>query len=161
MRTEKNLGNTTAAGSRLSWGWRIALLYLSFVAFMAFLVYKTTTVKDDLVTKDYYARELKFQEQIDKQTRANLLNEPLQWSVKGNAVELKFPKDVIGKNIRAEVLFYKPNNAQQDVTLSCIPSPEGICMIGSGKLGKGAYQMQIEWSADGVTYYNEGTVNIQ
>ncbi|MCW5907154.1 MAG: FixH family protein [Chitinophagales bacterium] len=159
METERNRSNEINR-NRLNWGWRIALLYGGFVLFMAFLVYKTTTVKDDLVTKDYYARELKFQEQIDKQTRANLLNEPLQWSVKGNEVELKFPEEVSGKSIKADVLFYKPSNAKQDVTLSCVPDSKGICLLGSGKLSKGAYQMQIEWSADDVTYYNEGTVNI-
>ena len=45
----------------INWGWRIVILYSGFVLLILFLVYKTTTVNDDLVTTDYYAKELKFQ----------------------------------------------------------------------------------------------------
>mgnify|MGYP003351831803 CR=1 FL=1 len=55
----------------INWGWRIVMLYGGFVVLILFLVYKTTTVKDDLVTPDYYAKELKYQEQLDKQKRTH------------------------------------------------------------------------------------------
>lgn len=59
---------------KLNWGWRISILYSGFVVFMLFMVFKTTTVKDDLVTPDYYAKELEYQQHIDKQERANQLD---------------------------------------------------------------------------------------
>ena len=35
---------------KLNWGWRIALLYGGFVVFILIMVFKTTTVHDDLVS---------------------------------------------------------------------------------------------------------------
>jgi hypothetical protein len=146
---------------KMNWGWRIVVLYGGFVTLMLFLVYKTTTVKDDLVAKDYYAKELKFQEQLDKQNRANQLKEPLTWNVHGRKVELQFPAELMSKPVKAEILFYKTNDEKKDFVLSCSPDKEGVCQLSSAKFNRGVYQMQIDWSAGGVTYYNEGTINIQ
>ena len=51
---------------KLSWGHKIAATYLVFVAGMVFLVFKANNEKFDLVTKDYYGAELKYQEVIDQ-----------------------------------------------------------------------------------------------
>lgn len=145
----------------LNWGWRIVILYGGFVVFMLVMVYKTTTVKDALVSKDYYARELKFQEEIDKQNRANQLKEVLSWNVTGSRIELKFPEEVLSRNVNAEVLFYNASDDKRDFSLHCTPDTNGICELSSEKFQPGVYQMKIDWSANGISYYNEGTINIQ
>lgn len=164
MTQEKNQDKSEAPFRGLgviNWGWRIVILYGGFVAFMLFLVYKTTTVKDGLVTKDYYAKELRFQEQIDKQSRANQLKEALSWNVSGTKIELKFPEEVLSQNVKAEILFYNASDDKRDFTLNCTPDSNGICQLSSDKFQGGIYEMKIDWSANGVTYYNEGTINIQ
>jgi hypothetical protein len=145
----------------INWGWRIALLYSGFVVLMLFLVWKTTTVKDDLVTSDYYAKELRYQEQIDKRNRANKLKEPTRWTVKGKEVEIVFPHEVRAKKVNADILFYNPAQAKRDVKISCSADTAGVCLVTSPNLLPGVYQMQIEWTAGGIAYYNEGTINIQ
>src|SRR5688572_26354291 len=106
---------------KINWGWRIVGLYGGFVMLMLFLVYKTTTVKDELVTKDYYAKELNFQDQLDKQNRANQLKEPLNWNVEGKKIELQFPAEVRSKTVKAEILFYKADDAKRDFSINCSP----------------------------------------
>lgn len=145
----------------INWGWRIVLLYSGFVILMMFLVWKTTTVNDDLVTPDYYAKELKYQDHLDKQKRTFALKEPLMWDVKGKKVALKFPSEVLNKNVKAKIVFYSPAEAKKDFEVSCSPDSTGLCQVVSEKFQNGVYQMKIDWSADGVGYYNEGTINIQ
>lgn len=144
-----------------NWGWRIVILYGGFVAMMLFLVWKTTTVKDDLVTPDYYAQELKFQEQVDKLKRTQELKEQPSWNVDGKKVAIQFPSEVIAKNVKAEILFYNASSSKRDFTVSCIPDSTGLCRVNSDKFQYGVYEMKINWSAGGVRYYNEGTINIQ
>lgn len=144
-----------------NWGWRIVILYGGFVAMMLFLVWKTTTVKDDLVTPDYYAQELKFQEQVDKLKRTQELKEQPSWNVDGKKVAIQFPSEVIVKNVKAEILFYNASSSKRDFTVSCIPDSTGLCRVNSDKFQYGVYEMKINWSAGGVRYYNEGTINIQ
>ena len=146
---------------KINWGWRIVILYGSFVVLILFMVWKTTTVKDDLVTPDYYAKELKFQDQVDKQKRTHSLKEQPSWNVIGNKVAIMFPVEMVAKNIKAEILFYNASEAKSDFTVSCSPDSTGLCQVSSEKFKHGVYEMKIDWSAGGVSYYNEGTINIQ
>lgn len=146
---------------KFNWGWGIALLYTGFAVMMLGLVYKTTTVKDDLVTPDYYARELKFQEMLDKQKRTNQLPDKLAWQVNGKQVLIKFPAGKVPEKPKAEILFYNTAEAKNDFKVNCIADSAGVCQLNVENLARGVYQMQIDWSAGNITYYNEGTINIQ
>ncbi len=145
---------------KLNWGWRIVILYGGFMSLILFLVWKTTTVKDDLVAPDYYAKELKFQEQIDKQKRTHELKEQLSWNVHGKKVAIQFPVAMLDKKVKAEILFYNASDDKRDFTISCSPDSAGMCEVNSDKFKHGVYEMKIDWSAGGVGYYNEGTINI-
>ena len=62
---------------KLSWGYKITLVYIAFVAGMGFLVFKASSQKFDLVTKDYYEQELKYQQVIDQAANSSRLSEPV------------------------------------------------------------------------------------
>lgn len=145
---------------KLNWGWGIAIFYTSFAAFILFLVYKTTTVNIDLVTKDYYKKELAYQEQINKVKRTNSLQEPLKWAIQNNGVVFSFPKETVGGKVKASVLFYRPSDSDKDLKVEVTPDTSGTCIVSSEKLTKGVYRMQVDWSVNDVAYYNEGVVNI-
>ena len=49
----------------MSWGKILLVAYVTFVGVMLFMVVKSFQQDYDLVTPDYYAAELKFQDQID------------------------------------------------------------------------------------------------
>ena len=142
------------------WGWGIALFYSSFVVFMLFMVWCTNLMKTELVTEDYYGKELKFQEQLDKMKRANVLSQPVNWTVQNNSVKLNFPGDVKGKDVKAKVLFYRPDNSLRDFNVSCQPDSMGVCVINSDKFHHGVYKIEVDWSAGKETYYTEGVINI-
>lgn len=146
---------------KLNWGWRIALLYGGFVVFILIMVFKTTTVHDDLVTPDYYAKELQYQQKLDKQNRANQLKQKPTWQISGKQIAIQFPGEQAAKNVKAEILFYNTAEAKKDFKITCTTDTAGLCAIDAQKLQHGVYQMQIDWSAGGVTYYNEGFINIQ
>lgn len=147
--------------NKINWGWRIVILYGGFALFILFLVWKTTTVTDDLVTPDYYAQELSYQNQIDKVKRTRALKVQPTWRVGLQKIEIVFPESMIEKNLNAQVLFYSPAKAKNDVSVQCIPDSNGLCSIDASQLKQGVYQIKIDWSAAGVSYYNEGTINIQ
>jgi hypothetical protein len=50
----------------MSWGKGIILVFVVFVLGIGVLVYRSMTKNIDLVTTNYYEKELKYQEQIDK-----------------------------------------------------------------------------------------------
>ncbi len=145
---------------KFNWGWGIALFYSTFVAFMLFMVWQSTQMKTELVTADYYGQEVKYQQQLDKMKRSNILSQPLSWVVNNKSVQLNFPKDVKGKDVKAQILFYRPDNSLRDFNVTCNADSSGVCVVSSDKFKHGAYKMKVDWSAGNETYYTEGVVNI-
>ena len=145
---------------KINWGWGIALFYGGFVLFMLFMVWCTSLMQPELVTADYYGKELKYQEQLDKIKRTNILREPLKWTVINNKVMLNFPNDIKGKNATANILFYRPDNSLRDFNVTCNADSAGVCVVSSKKFRHGVYKMQVDWSAGKETYYNEGVIKI-
>lgn len=145
---------------KFNWGWGLAIVYSSFVAFMLFMVWQSTVMKTELVTTDYYGKELKFQDQLNKMNRAGGLGDTISWTVNSRQVMLSFPKEVKGKKVKADILFYKPDNSLRDFNVSCHPDSTGNCLIASDKFHHGIYKMKIDWSAGDQTYYTEGVINI-
>ena len=68
---------------KFNWGYKILLVYGLFVIGIMFLVFKSTQQKYDLVQKDYYADELKYQNVIDASQKAKDLGGELKTDVGG------------------------------------------------------------------------------
>jgi len=83
-------------------GYKILIVYAVFVSGIMFLVFKSFSQKMDLVTTDYYAKELKYQQKIDETNRVNTLSAPLICEIKDDELIIVFPKDFSGKNISGE-----------------------------------------------------------
>lgn len=144
----------------MSWGYRITILCLSFVAFMTFLVISAFRKNVDLVTEDYYGKELKFQSQIDKQKNQQNLKESITVKVDGDAVKISFPSELTTKNIEGEILFYRPSDSKKDVRMKLNEVSMGVKRLPLHLFSKGLYKVQIDYKAADKEYYFEETVII-
>jgi len=64
----------------MNWEKKIAIVYLSFVGFMGFLVWKCLQQDDiHLVSKDYYQKEIAYQKDIDRMNNTNQLSTQLKF----------------------------------------------------------------------------------
>ncbi len=63
---------------KFNWGYKIVLVYSVFVAGILYLVVQSSRQQMDLVTDDYYAQEIRYQEKIDQSKRASALSEPIR-----------------------------------------------------------------------------------
>ena len=136
---------------KISWGIKIAILYIGFVLLIGFMVFMCMNQKIDLVSDDYYQKELVFQNKIDETNNANSLSEKIQHSFNGTNIELVFPKIFQGKNVEGEILYFK-----SIIKLNNVASQ----FISLGNLSKGMYKMQISWKADGLSYFSQETIII-
>ncbi len=139
----------------MSWGIRIAILYGAFVAMILFLVFKTMNEKIDLVSPDYYQNELKFQDQIDRQTQSASLNEQPAIEVTDKIIAIKFPASVAKENISGTIKFYRPSDSSKDFTAAMQVDSSGLQLVPAENFIKGMYKAQLTWSAGGKNYYNE------
>ncbi len=138
----------------MSWGYKILLVYGIFVTGILFMVFKSSTQKMDLVTTDYYAKELKYQEKIDESGRTNALSESLRYEVKDNQLQVHFPKDFAGKKITGTAELYCPSNEDRDVTKEFSIKDAALEMT-IPPINRGQYELHITWQVEGVSYYYE------
>ena len=99
----------------MNWGYKILIVYLIFVAGIAVMVYKSTTQKIDLVTTDYYAKELKYQDRIDAVKRTGALTSKVTYEVKDQTITLLLPAEFESKEASGTVMLYYPADNSKDV----------------------------------------------
>ncbi len=138
----------------MNWGYKILVGYALFVAGILFLVFKSSTQKMDLVTTDYYAKELKYQQKIDELARVNALSEPIICDVVNNQITVHFPKDFIGINIIGDAVLYCPSDEDKDIKhpfdIKDVP-----VVIQLREKSHGQYELHLSWQANGINYYLE------
>jgi hypothetical protein len=145
---------------RINWGIKILALYLGFVGLILTLVSMAMRQNVDLVSKDYYEQELKFQQKINKINHSKSLKEPLSWELKQGLLVLKFPEQFKGQTISGNIYFFRPSDAAMDKTITLPKDTSTVLTITTKQLNKGLYKMQINWQADTTEYYNEGIIQV-
>lgn len=134
-----------------NWGTGITLVYIGFVVFMLGMVYLCTRQNVDLVTADYYAEELKFQQVIDGKNNEHLLDKATAVVMGTNEVTVTLPMDKIDEG--GTVLFYKPDNSTYDFTVALNGNTE--ITVPRERLMTGMYKVKATWQHEGKPYFNE------
>ena len=143
----------------MNWGKKIVLVYIVFVSGILFMVFKSSNQKTDLVTSDYYAKELKYQDKIDEMNRVVALSAPVEYAIKDYEIIIQFPKDFAGKQLTGEAVLYCPSDENKDVKNNFSVLDEPLKIIIPLK-NKGLHELQISWKDGSVTYYFEKKIFI-
>lgn len=144
----------------MHWGKFIFVLYMSFVGLIGLLVYGAVSTSFDLVSPDYYAKEIAFQSQINATDQAQALSVPVEFSVQNNQMQLIFPAELQGKALTGNVQIYCPWNAKNDKTLPFSATTEKEINIAIPNLPKGAYKAIIDWKAEDKSYHIEKAMTL-
>ena len=145
----------------MNWGVKIAILYLSFVGLIVTLAVTCFGHKVELESKDYYAKELKFQSQIDATNNANNLSGLIEHKVLGKSVEVIIPKELITADFKGDVNFFRPSDSSKDKKIVFAPDSLGKQVFQDDSFIKGVYKMQMSFTSNNKTYYKEDIINFQ
>lgn len=132
-------------------GHTITLAFIVFATFILFMVSKMINTKVDLVEKDYYAKEIKFQNQINKYQNTVQLGD--------SAVIIQQTDDKIIIQIHnnpvlsANVFIYYPANEEYDKKLS-FNNTQNI-IIDKNNIHKGRAKIKLDWNDTANEYYFE------
>lgn len=147
----------------IRWPLGIGIIYAIFVILLLiFLVFSFSNTVD-LVSGDYYAQDLIYQEQIDRKNRTEQLDKDLSWvySPSSRAIELKFPGEFNSTLISGKVIFFRPSDARLDNMVTINPDVSGCQKIDVSELQQGMWRIKIFWKVNNADYYNEGIVYIK
>jgi hypothetical protein len=144
----------------MNWGYKILFVYLTFIAGILFLVYKSSSEKVDLVTENYYQQELKYEQKIDEAERAQSLSSPIKYEVNKNEIYIYFPEEMKNKKITAQTLLYHAADESKDSVYTLETDSGKLTMI-LPQSDKGMYEIKMDWKVDTTKYYSEHKVIIE
>jgi len=144
----------------MSWAYRIIILYAGFVGIIITLITISSRNKEELVSKDYYAQELKYQDKIDAVSNEKLLPETITHSVNASAIVLYSPLNLL-YDLNGEIYFFCPSDSRNDKRLRMNFNKEGIQLINKSVLQPGIYKMKLSWKNSDKNYYREEVITIK
>jgi hypothetical protein len=145
---------------KFNWGTGIVIFIGLFLLANAFLVFKSFQQKNDLVAEEYYPQGLEYQKQIDRFAKANALTSKISISEDQKDLIITYPTDLKGKEIKGEVVFFRPSDENADFQDSIRFDTSMIQRIPVQKFIRGKYVAKFFWRMDGKEYANENTFRV-
>lgn len=136
---------------KLHWGHGIFIFYSFFVVTLIIVVIKSTGFDNSLVTEEYYARDINYQQEYDRRMNSNSLAQSVVLEYAATGAYLSFPTN---QPIEGTVLLYRPSSKNHDQRLP-IQVENGRMPLDISGLKPGKYQAIVEWKTGGVSYYDE------
>lgn len=140
---------------KISWGTGIVIAIVIFMAITVATVIFMMNQDVDLVSEDYYEKGIKYQQQIDKESRSQNLKENVKMDWTGNMFEISFPEEYDNQSITGEILFYRPSDSKKDFKLPLSLTNRNQ-VIPVSELQKGLWRVQLNWRLNNKdNYYSE------
>ena len=148
---------------RFTWGHAAVAIPVTIVVVFTSVLIRSMSEdkKTELVTDDYYAKEIQFQKQIDRTKNALLLNTTLNWVRKGDNLVLGLTGDFDSKLLTGELTVYRPSDSKLDFIEPIVLNEEGEQFVSRSKFKVGKYQIQVRWNVEGKDCYLEKNIFIQ
>ncbi len=143
-----------------NWGTGIALVIIAAALAMSFLVYKSMMVRFDLVEEDYYSAELKQNDKTKAINNVYRLSAPPEVKMFADEINVRFPQELIGKNLNGNIKFYRPSDINLDIRIPIHLNDQGWMVISKAQFKSGTYRLQINWTVEQEDFYYEESVYI-
>jgi hypothetical protein len=143
----------------MNWGHKITILFSGFVALIVFMVISAFRQDIDLVSEDYYEKEIKYQEQIEKLENADNVKDEISFIQKGDELILAFKNPI--NNESGTIVFFRPSDPKKDLKEILTLNKNHEQYFEREKFIPGYYKIQIDWVAKGKKYYVEKDIFIQ
>jgi nitrogen fixation protein FixH len=145
---------------KFNWGTGIAVFIAFFVILCIVFIVYSTTQRWSMVEDDYYPKELRHEEKLVKMRNAGSLAIPLKIEAGAGSVSVRFPEYFRGKDLKGDILVYRPSDETGDFHVKVQPDSNLVCRIPFSRLKHGKYIIKVEWSADNSAYYQEQAIFI-
>jgi nitrogen fixation protein FixH len=142
-----------------NFGTGIAVVYSIFALSMLTAAIRSTHYDVGLVKKDYYADDLAYQQHFDKVQSEKTSGERLKtsWDTEGSLI-LQFPKTQTPP--KGTITFFRPSKMGIDQTFDLKTNADNSMIIPTKAMLRGAWKIQIDWTANGTAFYREENIKL-
>lgn len=144
------------------WPYMIVGCMVLFMSYIAMFVYKAMNQDVDLVSKDYYEQEIKFQDQIDRVDRTKAAGDvAITYNAEAHHILLQLPSTFKGQSVNGRVHLFRPSNEQLDQERPLQLGRDLSQLIETSELEKGLWKVRVSFAAENETYFAEQTIQVK
>ncbi len=125
------------------------------------MIIRVSGERIELVTEDYYEKELKYQDEINALRNAATLKKEMTFEQKGNQVLIQLPLALIQDSIKGSVHFYKPSDKKGDKLYLLKPDKKNILSFPVSDLHNGLYKITVDLEYLGEDYKIKSDIYIE
>ncbi len=139
--------------------WRrgIILAIACSMVFFAGLAIWASIGDVELVYDNYYAKDVVFEEQIERVARTDALSHKpsFVYNQESQVLTLTFPSEIRHISPVGEVLMFRPADLHKDRLFDIALEGDTLQAFSLPDLAKGLWRIKLSWSSSGVEYYLE------
>ncbi len=146
---------------KINWGTGIILAFIGFISFIMYFIITMSTddrFTHELVTENYYAEELAYQNDIDKLNNAKSLSDNITYKKTNEGLIINFPDNIDYKKITGNVFLYRPSNKHLDFD-TAISLSNPYLLIPDKRLVDGRWNIKVDWQFNGKSYLYKESIN--
>lgn len=143
-----------------NWGTGITVFIVFFLLMNVVVIIFAYGEKVDLVTPNYYEKELKYQEEIEAQQKTLDMTEKISVEYQSQVLIIQLPKKFSVKELEGNILLYRPSDSSKDVKITLQPDSTGTQLVPTAGLSKGFWKIKINWLFENATYSDEKSIFI-
>lgn len=145
----------------MNWGYKIMFVIIAFIIAMLSMVYVAMQQDNEMVDKNYYAQELKYQTLIDAAHNLNEVSSAPLLKQSAAGIEVQIPVTLLSGFRNGRIEFIRNDDQNKDISLDFSPDSNGLFLIDQSKFYPGPYKARIGWDSQEKKYYEEQELNIK
>ena len=114
----------------------------------------------DWMEKDYYKKELQYQQVIDGSREASQLATAVAVSQNEGGIHVQLPGEMKNRKLTGEIWFYCAYDEKKDQHFILEANSEAQQSFALSKIQPGNYTVKIRWNDESKNYYAEQPVTI-
>jgi FixH protein len=139
----------------MNWGQKLIIVFIVFAGGMIYLAYRCMHVNTELVSKEYYKDELKYQDIIDGTKTANALIGRVELNQQGAVITVQLPAEMRHETVSGNIWFYCAADANRDRHIPLATNEEALQQIDKNVLLPGVYIVKFDWTSNNKHYHTE------
>ncbi len=146
----------------MNWGAKLTLVIVVFIALMAIMVVYSFRQDLNMVTENYYEKDLQYQQQIEKikNTRSLIEKPQVLYRITDKIVSITFPER-INHNIEGEIQLFRPSDHKLDKSYKISLDEYGRQLIHVSALSRGEWYVKLMWKDQHDEFYDEVKIFIR
>ncbi|MCJ8163253.1 FixH family protein [Pontibacter sp. E15-1] len=153
---------TTAENTPFTlWPYAVVAVMALFMGYIAMFVYRAMHLEVDLVSTDYYEREIRYQDHINMVGRTKAAGDvAVAFDRAGQRILVQLPESFKGQAIHGKIILFRPSDNALDQELPLQVGRDLSQMVDAAALEKGRWKVRVHFAVGDVAYFAEQAIQV-